>query len=156
MKNGRRVNSFKLDQTGLARVFGELEAVVMESVWSLDEASVSDVCEKIGPKSNYKTVMTVMNRLVEKGALARRRLSRAYVYHAVESRDDLVSRVSRRVVEGLVKDFGDLAVAQFVDTLDSVDPELLARLETLIRERTESLESGESGLTKPGHRSDHA
>ncbi len=137
MLQGRRVNSFRLDQTGLARVFGELEAAVMETVWSLGEASVSDVCVRLGADSNYKTVMTVMNRLVEKDALSRHRHSRAYLYSAVESRDDLVSRVSRRVVEGLVMDFGDLAVAQFVDTLDSVDPELLAQLEQMIRARSE-------------------
>lgn len=145
MKHGRRVNSFKLDQTGLARVFGELEAAVMEAVWVLDDPSVSDVCEHLGPHSNYKTVMTVMNRLVEKGALSRSRTSRAFVYRAVETRDDLVSRVSRRVVEGLVMDFGDLAVAQFVDTLDSVDPELLARLEALIRARSSSAAEADRG-----------
>lgn len=138
MLHGRRVNSFKLDQTGLARVFGELEAAVMETVWSLGEASVSDVCERLGPDSNYKTVMTVMNRLVEKDALARHRHSRAFMYAAVETREDLVSRVSRRVVEGLVMDFGNLAVAQFVDTLDSVDPELLAQLEQMIRARSDN------------------
>lgn len=136
MLHGRRVNSFKLDQTGLARVFGELEAAVMEAVWSLGEASVAQVCDRLGEDPNYKTVMTVMNRLVEKEALARRRRSRAYVYSALETRDDLVSRVSRRVFEGLVMDFGDLAVAQFVDTLDSVDPELMAQLEQMIRARS--------------------
>jgi hypothetical protein len=47
-----------------------------------------------------------------------------------------VGRVSRRVVEGLVQDFGDLAVAQFVDALDEVDPALLDQLAQLVRERS--------------------
>ncbi len=130
-----RVHAFKLDQRGLARVFGELEATVMEAVWALGEASVSDVCQRLGDGANYKTVMTVMNRLVEKRLLARRRESRAFVYAPVESREGFERRLSREVVEGLVQDFGDLAVAQFIDTLSSVDPRLLERLTRLVQAR---------------------
>jgi hypothetical protein len=36
---------------------------------------------------------------------------------------------------GLVRDFGSLAVAQFVETLDELDPEQLAELERLVHER---------------------
>jgi len=127
-----RISTFKLDRSGLARMFGELEAAVMEAVWRLGQASVNDVCADIGPEANYKTVMTVMNRLVEKGALRRARRARAYVYSAAETREDLVARVSRRVVEGLARDFGDVAIAQFVSSLDAVDPSLVAKLGDMI------------------------
>jgi hypothetical protein len=39
-------------------------------------------------------------------------------------------------VESLLLDFGDLAVAQFVDAVDAVDPALLEELERLVRQRT--------------------
>ena len=61
-------------------MFGELEAKVMDAVWSLDEPTVQTVCDFLGPGHNYKTVMTVLNRLVEKGALTRQRQSRAFIY----------------------------------------------------------------------------
>lgn len=131
----RRVQAFKLDQRGLARVLGELETEIMEAVWSLGEARVADVCDWLGGAANYKTVMTVMNRLVDKRLLVRERQSRAFVYTAIESRDAFCRLVSRRVAEGLVRDFGDLAVAQFVDALDSVDPALMAQLEKLVSDR---------------------
>ena len=131
----QRVQAFKLDQRGLARVFGELEAQIMDAVWVLGEARVADVCEWFDGAANYKTVMTVMNRLVEKRVLLRERQSRAFVYTPVESRDVFLGRVSQRVVEGLVRDFGDVAVAQFVDALDAVDPALLERLQKLVNER---------------------
>lgn len=134
-KKRRRVQTFKLDQRGLARVFGELEVEIMEAVWALGEARVADVCDWLGGAANYKTVMTVMNRLVEKRVLARERQSRAFVYTAVETRDAFLCLVSRRVAEGLVRDFGDHAVAQFVDALDAVDPALLERLQELVDER---------------------
>jgi len=133
-----RVHAFKLDQRGLARVFGELEAPLMEAVWALGEASVADVCRRLGEGAHYKTVTTVMNRLVDKRLLVRRRDSRAFVYAPVESRAAFEAHLSRRVAEGLVRDFGDLALAQFVDALSEVDPRLLARLEALVRARSEA------------------
>ena len=110
-----RLSAFKLDRRGLARVFGELEAEIMAVVWDLPEATVSDVCARLGQDSNYKTVMTVMNRLVEKGALHRHRDSRAFTYVAAESRLAFLNRVSRHVAASLVEEYGALAVAQFVE-----------------------------------------
>jgi predicted transcriptional regulator len=130
------VHAFKLDRSGLARVFGELEAEVMEAVWELGSPTVGEVCDRLGETANYKTVMTVMNRLVEKQSLIRRRDSRAFRYVAAESRASFEERVSRQVAEGLLEEFGALALAQFVDAVDAVDPELLARLLALVEERT--------------------
>ena len=118
MNNSFSVISFRLNQEGLARVFGELEAQIMEAVWQLEEPTVQAVCDFLGPEHNYKTVMTVMNRLVEKGALNRCRRSRAFVYQPGQSREAFLRRVSQAVMGGLVRDFGGLAVAQFVETLD--------------------------------------
>ncbi|MCB0215531.1 MAG: BlaI/MecI/CopY family transcriptional regulator [Chloroflexi bacterium] len=139
--NRAELPAFKLDQQGLARVFGELEAAVMDAVWSLEAATVAEVCARLGQDANYKTVTTVMNRLVAKGALRRRHTSsRAFVYSASESRAAFETRLSRRVAEGLLRDFGALAVAQFVDAMDAVDPELRARLETMVKSARDSAE----------------
>ncbi len=137
MKAPRRADlgAFKLDQQGLARVFGELEAAVMEAVWQLEEATVAEVCQRLDGDVHYKTVMTVMNRLVVKGALKRSRRSRAYVYRASEGRHAFEARLSRRVAESLLRDYGDLAVAQFVDAMDEVDPELRAKLADMVQQR---------------------
>jgi predicted transcriptional regulator len=135
MGRSSRLHAYKLDQRGLARVLGGLEAAVMEAVWRLGEARVADVCAELGREANYKTVMTVMNRLVDKRLLVRRRQSRAFAYRAAESREAFLERVSQCVVASLVSDFGDLAVAQFVEELDRVDPALLERLERLVHAR---------------------
>ena len=129
------IQSFRIHQEGLARVFGELEAKVMEAVWDLHEPTVQAVCDYLGPSYNYKTVMTVLNRLVEKEALTRQRVSRAFIYRPRQSREAFLCRVSRAIMGGLVRDFGSLAVAQFVETLDEIDPDQLAELERLVQER---------------------
>jgi predicted transcriptional regulator len=138
------VQTFRLNQQGMARMFGELEAQVMEAVWCLDEPSVQAVCDYLGPEHHYKTVMTVLNRLVDKGALSRQRRSRAFVYVPRQSREVFLSRVSRAVMGGLVRDFGTLAVAQFVEALDELDPEHLAELERLVQERRRSRSGSET------------
>lgn len=151
MKAGKRLDpqtvlhSFKLDRSGLARVFGELEAAVMEAVWELGAPTVAEVCEALGPDTNYKTVMTVLNRLVDKGTLTRKLDARAYRYEAVESRAAFEARVSRQVVEGLLLEFGDMAVAEFVNALDAVDPDLLERLRALVRARADGTVGAEDG-----------
>ncbi len=72
---------------GLKRVFGDLEADIMEFVWSAEErppareVSVQDVMDGLGSDRApaYGTVKTVMNRLVDKGHLIRRQEGRAFV-----------------------------------------------------------------------------
>jgi len=134
------IQSFKLDQRGLARVFGELEARIMEAVWDIGPATVQEVCDCLGADQNYKTVMTVMNRLVEKNALIRERESRAFVYIAAASREDFMQDVSRHVVEGLLQDFGPAAIAQFLAAMDA-SPASLAALRQLIETGSPSEES---------------
>lgn len=135
MTHKQMIQAFKLDQRGLARVFGELEAQIMDAVWKIGEPTVGDVCDFLGEDYNYKTVMTVMNRLVDKRILSRHRVGRAYSYAPCESRDAFLAQVSLNVVEGLLEDFGDLAIAQFVSAVDRIDPAQLAELQELIEAR---------------------
>ncbi len=129
------IQAFKLDQRGLARVFGELEARIMGVIWEVGEPTVADVCARLGSDCNYKTVMTVMNRLVDKGILSRRRMGRAYNYAPCADRETFLAQVSRNVMEGLLEDFGDLAIAQFVSAVDRIDSAQLAELQELIQAR---------------------
>jgi len=138
MGDQRGVLAFKLDHTGLARLFGELEAQIMEVVWELGEATVSDVLTRLGDEYHYNTVMTVMSRLADKGFLTRRREGRAYIYAPVEDRETFLARVSRQVAEGLLRDFGHLAIAQFIDAADAIDPQLLEELRRRAHEKAGS------------------
>ena len=111
----------------------------MEAVWALDAPTVSQVCEHLGSVGSPKTIMTVMNRLVDKGMLNRTRFGRAFHYSATEERQAFVRHVSRRVAEELVQDYGLIAVAQFVDAVGSSQPELLDELNRLVSQRQGNL-----------------
>ncbi len=133
------IHRFDLDASGLERVLGQLEARIMEAVWQLETPTVRDICAVIGPGSHYKTVMTVTNRLVEKGLLIRERTQdRAYLYRAAVSREAFLSQVAASVASGLVGDFGRQALAQLVQAAGQIDPSYLDELERLVREGKEA------------------
>jgi predicted transcriptional regulator len=129
------INALRLNQKGLARLFGELEAKVMNAVWRLEEPTVHDVVKRLGKGSNYKTVMTVMNRLADKGFLERRKISRAFVYIPRVTREELFERLSRQVLDGLIADFGPSVIAQFVEAVEETDSARLAELAKLVESR---------------------
>lgn len=136
------LNTFRLNQRGLARLFGALEAKVMEVVWELDEPTVHDVIARLGEGANYKTVMTVMNRLVDKGLLQRRKESRAFVYTPTIAREALLENLSRQVLAGLLADFGPAAIAQFVNAVEETDRDKLRDLAALIEHKLGERGSG--------------
>jgi predicted transcriptional regulator len=128
---------FKLKGSGAARVLGELESRIMEVVWERGPSIVKEIHSALGASSHYKTVLTVANRLVDKGLLLREESpgERAFRYRAAESREVFLARISSSVATELVTDFGRPALAQFVQAVDEIDPAYLDELERLVRER---------------------
>jgi len=113
--------------------FGPLEAEVMDAVWAADgPVSVREIVEGLnasrGEPLAYTTVMTVMNRLTEKRALARSPAGRSYVYEATAPDPAGIA------VKNVICTYGDEAVAHFVDQARG-DPELRRRMEQMLREQ---------------------
>lgn len=123
---------------GLGKFLGELELAVMEIIWAREQVvSVSDIMTALhaqGRMLAYTSVMTVMNRLTEKGWLIAEKQSKAYSYRATQSREAAEATAVGEVVRTLLRDFGDVAVVQFLKELDEIAPEQLARLAELGRE----------------------
>jgi predicted transcriptional regulator len=124
-------------QTGedrLHKLLGELEAEVMEQMWLRNEATVRDIATELQEKRPvaYTTVMTVMGHLADKGLLTRTPLDKkTHIYRVALTREDFLARSSQQMVDALVADFGDLALAQFLEAVEQVEPDKLR----LLRER---------------------
>jgi len=130
------IQRFNRDGSGLSRVLGALQAPIMEAVWQLGTPTGKEICAALGSDANYKTVLTVANRLVDKGLLMREPAGgRAFRYRAVEERDAFLSRIAGNVASGLLGNFGRPALAQFVHAAEEIDPAYLDELERLVRER---------------------
>lgn len=113
----------------------ELEAIVMNQVWSLGRATVREVLEALNetePRARaYTTIMTIMRRLHAKGMLVRERHDRTDVYAPALTREAYAHRRARRQVEILVSEYGDAALAAFASRIEHLGPDRLAALRRL-------------------------
>jgi predicted transcriptional regulator len=82
-----------------------LELECLKALWSLGAANVKDVREVLTERRHlaYTTVMTVLDRLVKKGAVDRRKEGRSFVYLPLTQRDEL----RRLALQELVDAFFD-------------------------------------------------
>jgi predicted transcriptional regulator len=99
----------------------------MEEVWrSGGETTVRAVMDALNRKAKppraYTTYMTVMLRLSDKGFLDRARTGRQYTYVPRFSREQYHELRAGAQVEGLVDEFGDVALAHFAKSLQELDP----------------------------------
>jgi predicted transcriptional regulator len=135
------IQAFKLAEEGLTHIYGELEAKLMEAVWSLKRASVQEVIDHLGGDLNYKTTMTVLNRLTEKRVLSRQKLGRGFIYTATASKEDLLASVFDRMVRGMFNnEFRQIALDQLIETVEAIDPQLLDDISQLIEQRKRNVQ----------------
>ena len=82
---------------------GELEAAVMQVLWDSPEPrSVRDVLDTLNEQRSlaYTTILTVLDNLHRKDWVARDKVSRAFLYRAVETRDQATARALREILDG--------------------------------------------------------
>lgn len=104
------------------QTLGELEAKIMEILWRIKNATVRDVLAKLNGRKKlaYTTVMTVMARLHEKGLLnCRETENGAYIYSPTADRPTFLAKVSKKIISGLIRECGEVAIAQFIDIMEN-------------------------------------
>src|SRR3954471_5413210 len=79
-----------------------LELACLRALWHLQEANVRCVQEVVAQSRPlaYTTIMTVLDRLVRKGKLTRRKVGRSFVYAPSQTRDMLRRAAVRELVDG--------------------------------------------------------
>ncbi len=79
-----------------------LELACLRALWRLQEANVRSVQEAVAESRPlaYTTIMTVLDRLVRKGKLSRRKVGRSFVYLPSQTRDMLRHAAVRELVDG--------------------------------------------------------
>ncbi|PZS08853.1 MAG: CopY family transcriptional regulator [Acidimicrobiales bacterium] len=102
------------------RGFGELEAAIMDRLWSRGEpATVREILVDLRPERElaYNTVLTVIDNLFKKGWLRRARDGRAHRFVPTASREEHGARLMRDALD----ESGDprQALVQFVGQMSS-------------------------------------
>ena len=117
---------------------------LMEAVWELGGSpSIRDVLDRAYPNGEkaYTTVQTVMNTLVRKGALKRKKLGLVNFYKPVRQRGDMVrdevKSLLGRIFAGSIP-----AVASSLFELDSLGLEEIEEIKKLLKKRESELKGG--------------
>lgn len=131
------------EQSGLRASLFDLEADIMDVVWSRDWEvfTVAEVHRELERKRAiaYTTVMTTVNRLYDKELLAREREGKRYVYKPRMSREAFHRAMARELLGSLPPLGREEAVALLVEQVSDADARELEQLEALIRRRRRDL-----------------
>ncbi|MFA5867319.1 MAG: BlaI/MecI/CopY family transcriptional regulator [Actinomycetota bacterium] len=121
---------FRPREEGLSKIFGELEADIMEIMWDREEATVKDVYQILLQDRDiaYTTVMTVVGRLSDKGVLNKRHSANKFIYCPACSRDEILEQVSKEVIDGLMDVGRKPVLSHLTGMMGELKPEELERL----------------------------
>ena len=134
----RLQDTVRLSADGLAKVLGDLEARVMRAVWDLRRpVPARTVHERVVRRHDVAllTVITVLNKLVDKRLLTRAKRDDLLHYVPRWTEEEFMALASRRVVEGVLAFGPDVVAASIVDVLAERDPARLAELGRLVQRR---------------------
>ena len=112
----------------------ESEWELMKICWGRSPITAQEIIDALIARDEWhpKTVKTLLNRLVKKGALGFQKEGRAYLYHPLVAERDCVSAESesflRRVFGGSLKPM----LAHFVESR-ALAPEEIAELKQLLK-----------------------
>jgi predicted transcriptional regulator len=114
---------------------GDLESAVLHALWESNaKLSVRDVQSRLPQAAAlaYTTVMTVLDRLYDKGVVTREKDGKAFVYWPACSREAHLGEQAARMLTGLTAPLQRGVLMAFVDSAEHTDPALLDELSALI------------------------
>ncbi|HEV2314730.1 MAG TPA: BlaI/MecI/CopY family transcriptional regulator [Candidatus Acidoferrales bacterium] len=94
-----------------------LELDCMTALWLLGEGTVREIRETLAPRRPraYTTIMTIMDRLTQKGIVERQRTGRAWKYRANLSKEDARAHAVAQVIENFFGGSMEELLAQMTD-----------------------------------------
>ncbi|MFC6712404.1 BlaI/MecI/CopY family transcriptional regulator [Branchiibius cervicis] len=112
---------------------GDLERQLMDVLWAAEPGvrlSSRQVQERMDPSQEraYTTVKTVLDRLVDKGLVQRRRDGRIWRYYARASRQSLTAESLRSVLGDIQSSDRSTALLHFLEGVEATDRAELRRL----------------------------
>ncbi len=120
------------------RLLGELEHQIMRIVWSNGGAAtcrtVIGAVRRTKPLA-YTTVVTVMNRLVDKRLLQRRLADGAYVYTTPYTQEEFYTSLAGTMLSRIREQFGEVAIACFVEEAEKMNRKKLKKILNHLRSR---------------------
>jgi predicted transcriptional regulator len=147
------ISVFRPDRPGIRKVLGDLEAEIMEYIWTRPVergTTVRDVFETLYERRQadnrrsiaYTTVMNTMVRLAKKNLLRVEKRDQAYMYYPNFTQEEFVSRFVGRILEDLLVNFSG-ATLENLNTLP--DQHTASQIRQLLDEITRRRAEEEKG-----------
>ncbi|MHB8841536.1 MAG: BlaI/MecI/CopY family transcriptional regulator [Candidatus Aquicultor sp.] len=113
--------SFKPYKRGFKKFLGDLEADIMEIIWTKERVTVRDVYQEMlkGRDIAYTTVMSTMSNLAKKGVLYQEKQDAAYIYMPKVSKGEFAKNMVREVLDGLLDGFSEPLLANIASLPDT-------------------------------------
>jgi BlaI family transcriptional regulator, penicillinase repressor len=111
---------------------GKRERQIVEAVYRLGEASVSDVLKSITDAPTYSTVRAMLGLLVEKGVLRMRREGKRCLYRPSTPRDVAAKSAFSTLLSTFFPEQPTEAFAALLDLSGKLDDSELDRMKKLI------------------------
>lgn len=112
---------------------GERELDIMQSLWKLERATVSQVQEDLREKGEdiaYTTVQTMLNRLEAKELVARDDSERTHRYYAILEEPNVAGSALQRLVDRFFRGSTEALATRLVE--EDLTPKELERIQDLI------------------------
>src|SRR5258708_2171336 len=124
MDNAPDISVFRPDRPGIRKVLGDLEADIMEVIWTRpieQGTSVREVFEILYEDRSiaYTTVMSTMSRLAKKKLLRTKKKDQAYIYYPNFTQDEFILRFVSQVLENLLISFAGPTLDKLESLSDS-------------------------------------
>jgi predicted transcriptional regulator len=130
----RRRLSQRTSSDPIVSELGAAQAEIMDVIWSRRSATVPEIHAAINAKREtdaaYTTVLTFVQRLHARNLLQREPEGRTFRYTATQSRDELLATWSDEMIDRLIDDYGQIAIARLDSRLQSLDSERREKLRT--------------------------
>jgi predicted transcriptional regulator len=94
---------------------GPLEREVLDLIWTKHCSTVREVCLELQQKKSiaYTTAMTIMNRLVEKNILSRKKVGKHYTYCPKKTRKQFLHNLVKNTLSYFATNYGEEAISAF-------------------------------------------
>jgi BlaI family penicillinase repressor len=114
----------------------DAEWEVMKAVWEGGTLTAGAVVDRVAAEQKWKprTIKTLLNRLVKKGAVAMEIDGRRYIYRAKVARDAVVRRETRSFLSRVFDGAAAPAIVHFLEHARLTPEEIRQLRETLDRE----------------------
>jgi len=103
---------FRPSASGLEKFWGELEAELLEIIWTNGPMTVKRALYFINQRKKhaYTTIMTVMNNLARKGILIREKKRHSFVYTPAMEKEEFLKFAAEKIIGGLIEDYKTIAI----------------------------------------------